>query len=309
MRIRILLLISLFLASHVLLAQRYRSAIKDRPRWARPVNDYGNLLSWGQINKLESEVNSYRKRTGKAIVIITLSSLPYSIKETSIQYFNKWGIGSWLRNNGVLILVSRYPRRVRITTGSGIDHILTDYDCQRIVDETIVPYFQSYNFFGGLMGGVNDIEAVLGDRRPYAVERPAPVVAAPQAQTPPPQPEQIAYDGPDDSKSLISEAGPWFFRGILLFVLIIWLRIRYLRRRVDAKTFNAEGFGAETDDTKKTFLGYLVAIGMVLFWVIKYTLLLPVVIFGFIFKLFRGSSGGRSFRGGRTSGGGASGSW
>jgi len=288
---RTLLFVSLFLMSHVLLAQRYSSLIKDLPTPAREVNDFGDFLGYTERNNLETQLISYRKRTGNAIVIITLSSLPFSIKETSLQYFNKWGIGDWFDNNGVLLLVSRYPRRVRITTGSGIDDILTDNDCQRIIDETIVPSFKERMFYTGLKEAVDNIEAILGDRKPQTVPHPAPVTTAPQ--TPTQAPQQIITYGPDNiaEDSTPLRAIIW---GIILFVVVIWLRIRYLKRRPDAKTFNAEGF----------------SIGWALFWVLKFAVMAPVFIFSFIAKFFGGSSkGGGSYGGGSSSGGGASGSW
>jgi len=306
---RTLLFVSLFLMSHVLLAQRYSSYIKDLPRPAREVNDFGDFLTYRERNNLETQLISYRKKTGNSIVIITLSTLPFSIKETSLQYFNKWGIGDLFDNNGVLLLVSRYPRRVRITTGSGIDDILTDNDCQRIIDETIVPSFKERMFYTGLKEGVDNIEAILGDRAPYTVQHPAPVTTAPQTPTPPPQ--QIITYGPDNIDESNSETLRWVIWGIILFVVVIWLRIRYLKRRPDAKTFSAEGFSdAPPSETTKTFLGYLIATGWALFWVLKFAVMVPVFIFSFIARFFGGSSrGGGSYGGGRSSGGGASGSW
>lgn len=73
---RTLLLVFLLLTSHVLLAQRYSPEIKDIPRPARVVNDFGDFLSYRERSNLEDELIAYRKRTGNAIVIITLSSLP-----------------------------------------------------------------------------------------------------------------------------------------------------------------------------------------------------------------------------------------
>jgi len=316
---RTFLLVSLLLTSHVLLAQRYGPEIKDMPRPARVVNDFGDFLSYSERRKLEYELISYRKRTGNAIVIITLSSLPYSIKETSVQYFNKWGIGNWLDNNGVLLLVSRYPRRVRITTGSGLDDVLTDYDCQRIIDEVIVPSFKARLFYTGLRDGVNDIEAILGDRYQRTMRKPAPVVAAPQVQTPPPQ--QVITYGPDnvDNSESNNNTGRWIFWGIVVFVVAIVWRIRYLKSLPLSETYSSSEYpGTSTENTSdvvkedkpNTILTILVGIVIALFFVIKFVLMLPLMICGFSGSMFGGSSSaGRSFGGGRTSGGGASGSW
>ena len=125
---RTFLFVTLALISNVVFAQRYGASIKDRPKPARVVNDYGSFLTRSEKSNLENKLISYRKRSGNAIVIITLSTLPYSLEETALQYFNKWGIGDRKKNNGVLILLSREPANIRITTGIGIEHTLTDND-------------------------------------------------------------------------------------------------------------------------------------------------------------------------------------
>ncbi|AEW02489.1 hypothetical protein A4D02_00595 [Niastella koreensis] len=317
---RTLLLVSLFLTSQVLLAQRYGPEIKDHPGWGQVVCDYGNFLSYRQEGRLEDELKAYRRRTGNAIVVITLSTLPYSIKETSIQYFNKWGIGSWSKNNGVLLLVSRYPRRVRITTGSGIDDILTDYKCQHIIDETIVPSFKAGDFYTGLADGVNEIEIILGNREQYTRQNPAPVTTAPQAQTLPPQ-QVINY-----GSNTIDTSGPndkiarWIFWSLIAIVVAIVWRIRYLKSLPLENTYSSSGYTTESpENTSKNPTGeksnpiliFLIGVVMALFFVIKFVLMLPLFICGFFGKGggSSGSGSGASYGGGRTSGGGASGSW
>ncbi|OQP50384.1 hypothetical protein A4H97_00640 [Niastella yeongjuensis] len=216
---RTLLLVSLFLVSHVLLAWQYDPEIKNKPRFAREVNDFGDLLTWGQESDLEDELDAYRKRTGNAIVIITLKTLPLSLKETSVQYYKKWGMGAWYARNKILLLVSRSPRRVRITSGRGFDNILADRDCQRIIDEKITPAFRAFDYFTGLIEGVHDIEAILGNEE-KVVHAPTPVYVTPK---PPPQ------QTPENEVDLDSP-GLWVIRGIIVFVVIIWLRLRYLKR-------------------------------------------------------------------------------
>jgi uncharacterized protein len=55
--------------------------------------------------------------------------------------FNAWGIGDAERNDGVLILVAKSDRRVRIALGKGYSS-RDDQAMQRVIDEEIVPYFQ-----------------------------------------------------------------------------------------------------------------------------------------------------------------------
>lgn len=340
---RTFLFVSLFLFSHILLAQRYSSFIKDLPTPARVVNDFGSFLSTSEESSLEKELISYRKKTGNAIVIITLPTLTdhktgttWSIEETSLQYFSKWGIGDKNKNNGVLLLISKEPRRVRITTGTGVENKLSDNECQRIIDQTIVPNFKSGMIYTGLKEGVNEIETTLGSvqNKAYSgtqsgsgAQTDEPVQSQPQTLAQPQQatPYASSYNRrpPTVGETIL---------GLLLMALVIWLRVQYVRK-------NDQGTGNNVSD-------YLNATGWTFLWMLK----IAFGIFILFFLLFkrrggryrrnsyydgyddgydRGRSngggrsyassggsggggsaeGGESYGGGRSNGGGASGSW
>jgi uncharacterized protein len=352
---RTFLFVSLFLISHVLQAQRYSSFIKDLPTPARVVNDFGSFLSSSEKGSLEKELISYRKKTGNAIVIITLSTLTdhktgttWSVEETSLQYFSKWRIGDKNKNNGVLLLISKEPRRVRITTGTGVEDLLTDDDCQLIIDETITPSFKAGDFFNGLKEGVNDIEDALGgggqstrhsamqsgtqaNNRSAATDMAQPLTQT-QAQPQQPTPYVSSYN----SYRKPPTAGETIL-GFVMLAVIIWLRVQYIRKK-------DKGSGSNLTD-------YLNATGWTFLWMLKIVFGLFILI-AMLFKrnrrgyyrrdsyydgyedgydrgrsrgrsfLSSGSSGGSSssggggsaegsdsFGGGRSNGGGASGSW
>jgi uncharacterized protein len=293
---RTLLFVSFFLFSHVLLAQRYSSFIKDLPRPARVVNDFGNFLLSSEENALEKELISYRKKTGNAIVIITLSTLTdnktgttWSVEETSLQYFSKWGIGDKKKNNGVLLLISKEPRRVRITTGTGVENKLPDNECQRIVNETIVPKFKSGMIYAGLREGVNDIEVKLGGAGGGKVynesdvqsgsgtgadnwattDEPVQTEAQPLAQPQQSTPYVSAYEN-NRRPPTVGET----ILGFLLMALVIWLRVQYVRK-------NDQGSGNNVTD-------YLNATGWTFLWMLK----IVFGIFILFFLLFKRRGGG-----------------
>ena len=336
---RTLLLICLFLANNVLFAQRYSSFIKDLPTPIRVVNDFGSLLTPSQKSNLEDNLISYRKKTGNAIVIITLSTLTdrktgttWSVDETALQYFSKWGIGDRNKNNGVLVLISKEPRRIRITTGTGVEKVLTDNECQRIINETIVPSFKTGKIYTGLTDGVNDIEAVLDNKVQPEAQAANNLVAPVETQ---PQSQQ-QYSNIDKREPTLMEK----ILGILLIIVAIWLRVRYIR---------SKGKGASgPSTTTNNIMDYLSATGWVFFWLILGIFILIAMLFrrrgggGYYRSSYRdgyddvynrgsssgggnnflssGSSGGGSssgssssgsgsYGGGRSNGGGASGSW
>jgi uncharacterized protein len=72
--------------------------------------------------------------------------------------FRKWGIGT-KKNNGILVLVSTDPtrRRANITTGYGMEGVLPDMICKRIIDYQLVPNFKKKAYYDGLLATVKKI--------------------------------------------------------------------------------------------------------------------------------------------------------
>lgn len=285
------LLVALLLMSNVLLAQQTSDFIKDRPTPARVVNDYGSFFTSAQKSTLEEKLVSYRQKTGNAIVIITLSTLTdkagvtHAEDETALQYFNKWGIGDKAKNNGVLILVSRTPRRVRIATGTGIDHLLTDADCQRIVNETIVPHFKAGMFFTGLNEGVNNIEATLdGAALTNRVDSAAPGGVA-SSQT---APQALAQTPAVPAYASKPMTAGQFIGGMIMFALLVWLRVVYVRSRRPAGAISSGS---------TTLFDTFNAIGWVLLFLGRMILLPLMIIFG-LFAMMFGFRRGPGFFGG-----------
>ena len=292
---RTLLLMALLFAGNILLAQRTPDFIKDQPIPARVVNDYGSFLTSGQKSTLEEKLVAYRQKTGNAIVIITLPTLTdkagvtHAEDETALQYFNKWGIGEKTKNNGILILVSRTPRRVRIATGTGIDHLLTDADCQRIVDQTIVPHFKAGMFFTGLNEGVNDIETTLsgaGLARGQGNATPSGIASSQTATQTLPQAPATTPAVPTYKRQPMTARQ--FIGGMLMFALLVWLRIVYVRSRRGA---------GDTSSSASTLYDTFNAIGWVFLFLVRFLLLPLSILFG-LFAMMFGFRRGFGFFGG-----------
>jgi uncharacterized protein len=171
---RHLLLLYLLLCSVFSFSQT--SIVKKLPVPHKAVNDFGRFLTSGESDTLQTELKNYLKRTSNAIVVVTLESLTdpetekeYAIEEAALLYFNTWGVGDKVKNNGVLLMVSRNPRRVRIQVGTGIETILTNEACQDIVDKKLVPHFKQGLFYPGIKEAVIAIEQLMDN--PPAVDK------------------------------------------------------------------------------------------------------------------------------------------
>lgn len=150
------------------------SFYKKVPKKFIPVNDYAGLLSKDEIQQLSKTIKAYRDSTSNTIVIITQNSLTdsinnetYSVEEAALHYFNTWKIGDKTKNNGVLIFVAKNDRKVRITTGKGIEDVLTNSECEYIITNDLVPNFKQADYFNGLSQA---IVAVINILSPPAIE-------------------------------------------------------------------------------------------------------------------------------------------
>lgn len=122
------------------------------------VTDYTNTLSQGQMQTLEQKLVAFNDSTSSQVAIVMLGSVGgYDISDYAVQLYNRWGIGQKAKNNGVLILVAKDDRKVFITTGYGMEGVLPDALCKRIVDRDIVPNFKLGNYYEGLDAAVNSI--------------------------------------------------------------------------------------------------------------------------------------------------------
>lgn len=95
---------------------------------------------------------------GQIAVLIVGTTQPYSIEEYSIKVAEKWKVGYFEQDNGVILLVAKEDRKVRIEVGRGIEDKITDSKAGTIIRNNIVPYFKNGDFNRGVLEGVKAIK-------------------------------------------------------------------------------------------------------------------------------------------------------
>lgn len=112
------------------------------------VNDLAGFMSTAQQNSLEQKLRSYRDTTSNVIAILTLNSLQgESVEYIAEQAFNTWRMWEGERQNGILILVSRQDRSMRIEVGYGLEGAVPDILAGRVVNEVLIPGFRQEQYF------------------------------------------------------------------------------------------------------------------------------------------------------------------
>jgi len=143
----------------LLLLPRLATAI-DIPKVQGYVNDYAGMLSPATKQRLERQLAGVDRTDSTQIAVLTVPSLEGdSIEDYSIKVVEKWGIGQKKKDNGVLLLVAKQERKIRIEVGYGLEGVLTDLLAGRIVDLVITPAFKKGDFDGGISQGVDAIIA------------------------------------------------------------------------------------------------------------------------------------------------------
>jgi len=115
------------------------------------VNDFADMLTQSEQNQLEQKLRNYRDTTTTVVAIATLETLNgISIEETATTLFNEWNMWQGQKDNGVLIVIAREERKMRIEVGYGLEGAIPDIMAGRIIREILTPSFKDGNYYEGL---------------------------------------------------------------------------------------------------------------------------------------------------------------
>ena len=136
--------------------------------WAQPevpdltgrVVDTADLLSPQTERVLTAKLRAHEDSTGNQVAVLTIPSLQGAVLEDySLRVARTWALGQEEFDNGVLLLVARDDREMRIEVGYGLEGALPDVIASRIIRYEITPRFRDGDFDGGVRAGV---DAILG---------------------------------------------------------------------------------------------------------------------------------------------------
>jgi len=124
----------------------------------RPVIDEARFLQPSEIITLEENVRSIFAQGGPQLGIVLLESLNGDVIENvSIKLAEQWKLGSKDKDNGLLIIVAKTERKMRLEVGQGLEGIITDYESNKIIRRILSPAFKSGRYFEGLTSTLQEI--------------------------------------------------------------------------------------------------------------------------------------------------------
>ncbi|MBS1139846.1 MAG: hypothetical protein H6R13_1299 [Proteobacteria bacterium] len=151
------------------------------PALTERVTDLTGTLSAEDRAGLTTSLAALEKDKGAQIAIVLLpTTQPESIEQFGIRLAEAWKIGRKGVDDGVIVIVAKDDRRMRIEVGYGLEGAIPDAIAKRIVAEQMAPRFREGDFAGGLRATVATLDKVIrSEPLPAPVVQTAPSGAEP----------------------------------------------------------------------------------------------------------------------------------
>lgn len=132
----------------------------DIPALKARVTDTTGTLSSGEIERLEAKLKQFETEKGSQLVVLMVPTVqPEAIEQYSIRVAEAWKIGRKKVNDGLILLVAKNDRKMRIEVGYGFEGAIPDAVAKRIISEAIAPRFRNNDYAGGIEAGVDGLIA------------------------------------------------------------------------------------------------------------------------------------------------------
>lgn len=161
-------LFALFL---LLISQLSFAALVEVPSLTARVTDLTQTLSAEQTQQLEAKLAQFEQEKGSQIAVLMV---PTTQPETIEQFANRvamtWQLGRKKEQDGVLILVAKDDRKIRIEVDSGLQGAIPDVIAKRLITQIVSPHFRQGDYFGGIDQATSQLMSLIsGEHLPAPV--------------------------------------------------------------------------------------------------------------------------------------------
>lgn len=145
-----------------------RAELVPVPALQQRVTDLTQTLTSEQQSQLEAKLAAFEQQKGSQIaVLIVPTTAPEAIEQFSIRVLDAWKLGREKQDDGVLLLVAKDDRKMRIEVGYGLEGAIPDVYAKRIISEIMAPRFRQGDFYGGINNAVEQvIKLISGEQLP-----------------------------------------------------------------------------------------------------------------------------------------------
>lgn len=136
------------------------------------VTDQTGTLDASTVSQLNALLADLEKRKGAQVAVLMVPTTGEdTIESYARRVFDQWRIGREKVDDGILLVVAKDDRRLRIEVGYGLEGAVPDLVAGRIIREQITPRFKQGDYAGGVTAGVNSlVKRVDGEPLPAPAE-------------------------------------------------------------------------------------------------------------------------------------------
>ena len=169
------------------------------PAFDSPVVDTTGTLDAASKQQLEQQALALQQRKGSQLQVLVIpSTRPETIEQYAVRAFESFKLGRKGLDDGLLLVVAKDDRKVRIEVGYGLEGAIPDITAGRVIQEYMVPKFRQGDYAGGIIDASAQLVKLIEGE---------------------PLPEPVADNptGPD-------RGGEWLFALIVAFFVASFLR-------------------------------------------------------------------------------------
>jgi len=132
------------------------------PELSHRVTDLTATLSDQQATALENKLAAFEAKKGSQIaVLIVPSTQPEDIAQFGMRVAEAWKIGRKNVDDGVILIIAKEDRQLRLEVGYGLEGAIPDAIAKRVIAETITPLFKVSDYVSGIDAGVTQLMQLI----------------------------------------------------------------------------------------------------------------------------------------------------
>ncbi|BEV07229.1 YgcG family protein [Methylophilus sp. DW102] len=140
------------------------------PALQAAVTDLTQTLRPEEQAALNQKLSQFAQQAGSQVAVLILpSTQPEDIAQFGIRLAEAWKIGRDKQDDGVIVIVAKNDKKMRIEVGYGLEGAIPDAIAKRIIAEQMAPAFKQGQFYNGLNLATDTlIKLIQGEQLPAA---------------------------------------------------------------------------------------------------------------------------------------------
>ena len=133
------------------------------PALSARVIDQTATLTPAQLSALDTQLAALEaKRGAQLVVLMVASTQPEDVAAYAQRVGEAWKIGRRNVGDGLLIVVAKSDRHVRIEVAKTLEGAVPDLAARQVIDRAMKPAFRTGDYAGGLSAAITQLDARIG---------------------------------------------------------------------------------------------------------------------------------------------------